>query len=102
MPTIPTGSRPIVMTEIDQFGGAESSVVALSRWLYKQGRPNHVVVSHARYNLAKHATHPLEVVELNPASGPRNKIAALRRYFRQHPAPKPLLSGYQPALHATL
>ena len=102
MQTISTGSRPIVMTEIDQFGGAERSVVALSRWLHQQGRPNHVVVYHDRCNLAKHATHPLEVFELKPAPGPRNKIAALRRYFRQHPAPKPLLSGYQPALHATL
>lgn len=102
MPTIPTGSRPIVMTEIDQFGGAERSVVALSRWLYQQGRPNHVVVYYDRCNLTQHAIHPLEVVELKPAPSPRNKIAALRRYFRQHPAPKPLLSGYQPALHATL
>jgi glycosyltransferase involved in cell wall biosynthesis len=102
MQTIPTDSRPIVMTEIDQFGGAERSVVALSRWLYQQGRPNHVVVYYDRCNLTKYATHPLEVVELRPAPGPRNKIAALRRYFRQYPAPKPLLSGYQPALHATL
>jgi glycosyltransferase involved in cell wall biosynthesis len=102
MQPIPTGSRPIVMTEIDQFGGAERSVVALSRWLHQQGHPNHVVVYYNRCNLAGYATHPLEVVELKPAPGPRNKIAALRRYFRQHPAPKPLLSGYQPALHATL
>jgi glycosyltransferase involved in cell wall biosynthesis len=102
MQTIPTSSRPIVMTEIDQFGGAERSVVALSRWLHQQGRPNHVVVYHDRCNLAKHATHPLEVVELKPSPGPRNKIAALGRYFRHHPTPKPLLSGYQPALHATL
>ncbi len=102
MQTIPDGSRPIVMTEIDQFGGAERSVVALSRWLRQQGSPNHVVVYYDRCNLAKHATHPLEVVELKPASSPRNKIAALGRYFRHHPTPKPLLSGYQPALHATL
>jgi glycosyltransferase involved in cell wall biosynthesis len=33
----------------------------------------------------------------------RSKIAALRRYFRtRKDAPPPLLSGYQPALHATL
>ena len=102
MQTIPAGSRPIVMTEIDQFGGAERSVVALSRWLYQQGRPNHVVVYYDRCDLAKHATHPLEVVELKPDHGPRNKVAALRNYFRQHAAPKTLLSGYQPALHATL
>jgi glycosyltransferase involved in cell wall biosynthesis len=102
MQTIAAGSRPIVMTEIEQFGGAERSVVALSRWLYQQGRPNHVVAYYDRCNLTQHATHPLEVVELRPTSGPRNKIAALRRYFRQYPTPKPLLSGYQPALHATL
>jgi glycosyltransferase involved in cell wall biosynthesis len=102
MQTIPTGSRPIVMTEIDQFGGAERSVVALSRWLHQQGRANHVVTYFDRCNLTKYATHPLQVVELRPASGPRNKVAALRSYFRQHPSPKPLLSGYQPALHATL
>jgi glycosyltransferase involved in cell wall biosynthesis len=96
------GSRPIVMTEIDQFGGAERSVVALSRWLHQQGRPNHVVTYFDRSNLAKYATHPMQVIELKPAPGVRNKIAALRDYFREYPAPKPLLSGYQPALHATL
>jgi glycosyltransferase involved in cell wall biosynthesis len=46
----------------------------------------------------------MEVVELRPAPGVRKKIAAMREYFVQQPAtpPKPLLSGYQPALHATL
>lgn len=103
MQTTPTnGSRPIVMTEIDQFGGAERSVVALSRWLYEHGRPNHLVTYFDRCNLAKFATHPMQVIQLKPASGARNKVAALRSYFRQYPAPKPLLSGYQPALHATL
>ena len=96
------GSRPIVMTEIDQFGGAERSVVALSRWLYQQGRPNHLVTYFDHCNLARYAPHPLQVIELNPAPRARNKIAALRGYFREHPSPKPLLSGYQPALHATL
>lgn len=102
MQTIPTGSRPIVMTEIDQFGGAERSVVALSRWLHQHDLPNHFVTYYDRCNLAKYATHPLHVIELRPAPGPRNKIAAMRDYFRQRPTPKPLLSGYQPALHATL
>jgi glycosyltransferase involved in cell wall biosynthesis len=100
--TLPNGSRPIVMTEIDQFGGAERSVVALSRWLYEQGLPNHIVTYFDRCGLAKYATHPMQVIQLKPAPGVRNKIAALRSYFRQYPAPKPLLSGYQPALHATL
>jgi glycosyltransferase involved in cell wall biosynthesis len=90
------------MTEVDQFGGAERSVVALSRWLYEHHLPNHVVTYFDRCDLARHATHPLEVIQLKPAPGPRNKIAALHRYFRERAAPKPLLSGYQPALHATL
>jgi glycosyltransferase involved in cell wall biosynthesis len=102
MQNIPAGSRPIVIAEIDQFGGAERSVVALSRWLHQHGLPNHLVTYYDRYNLAKYASHPLQVIELKPAAGARNKIAALRNYFRQHPAPKPLLSGYQLALHATL
>jgi glycosyltransferase involved in cell wall biosynthesis len=97
-----TASRPIVMTEIEQFGGAERSIVALSRWLYQQGCPNHLVTYFDHCNLASYATHPLQVVELKPVARARNKIAALRRYFNQHPSPKPLLSGYQPALHATL
>ena len=102
MPSIPTGSRPIVMTEIEQFGGAERSIVALSRWLYEQGKPNHLVTYIDHCNLPSYVSHPFPVVELRPAPGARNKIAAMRQYFREHPSPKPLLSGYQPALHATL
>jgi glycosyltransferase involved in cell wall biosynthesis len=102
MRTIPTGSRPIVITEIEQFGGAERSVVALSHWLYQQGRPNHIVTYWDRCDLAQYAAHPMQIIQLNPAPGARSKISALRGYFRQHPSPQPLLSGYQPALHATL
>jgi glycosyltransferase involved in cell wall biosynthesis len=104
MQTTPTGSRPIFISEIDQLGGAERSLIALSRWLYLQGRPNHIVSYFDRCNLAQYAKHPMQVVELKPAPGARKKIAALRHYFRQQRAtsPKPLLSGYQPALHGTL
>jgi glycosyltransferase involved in cell wall biosynthesis len=105
MQTLPTpGSRPIVIAEIEQFGGAERSIVALSRWLYQHQLPNHVVTYIDHCNLAQYATHPMQIVELRPAPGARKKIAALRHYFRQQPAdaPKPLLSGYQPALHATV
>lgn len=102
MPSPVPGSRPIVMTEIEQFGGAERSILALSRWLYEQGKPNYLVAYIDHCNIAQYATHPMEVIELRPAAGVRNKIAALRNHFRQHPSPKPLLSGYQPALHATL
>ena len=103
MPTTPpTESHPIVITEIEQFGGAERSVVALSRWLYQHNILNHVVTYSDRCDLTRYASHPLQVIQLNPEPGVRHKIAALRLYFRQHPLPKPLLSGYQPALHATL
>jgi glycosyltransferase involved in cell wall biosynthesis len=103
MQTIPAAdSCPIVITEIDEFGGAERSIVALSHWLYQHRRPNHVVTYFDRCELQRYTTHPLQVVQLRPAGGVRSKVAALRDYFRQHPRPKPLLSGYQPALHATL
>jgi glycosyltransferase involved in cell wall biosynthesis len=95
-------SRPIVFTEIEQFGGAERSALALSRWLHLRGLPNHVVAYVDRCHLVQHATHPLQVVELKPGPGARSKIAALRSYFRHRPSPPPLLSGYQPALHAPL
>lgn len=102
MPT-PTNSRIIVLTEIEAMGGAERSVLALSRWLYQHDIPNHIVTYIDHVCLAKHAQHPLEVVELRPCMRATKKIAALRRYFRTQPdAPKPLMSGYQPALHATL
>jgi glycosyltransferase involved in cell wall biosynthesis len=105
MPEIqPTAdSRPIVITEIEQFGGAERSVLALCRWLHDRNLPSHIVTYADHCNLASYATHPLAVIELK-AVGTRSRIAALGRYFksRPHSAPHPLLSGYQPALHATL
>ena len=99
----PPNSRIIVLTEIEAMGGAERSVLALSRWLYQHEIPNHVVTYLDHVGLAKHADHPLEVLELQPEMRARKKIAALRRCFAERRnAPKPLMSGYQPALHATL
>ena len=95
-------SRAIVITEIEQFGGAERSVLALARWLYERGLPVHIVTYDDRAGLARYATHPLPVVELKVA-GTRYRISALGHYFKSRTgAPKPLLSGYQPALHASL
>jgi glycosyltransferase involved in cell wall biosynthesis len=104
MQTPPGASRPIIITEIEQFGGAERSVVALSRWLHQRDVPSHVVTYFDRCNLAQCTTHHLQVVELKPGPGAQKKIASLREYFNQQPAnsPKPLASGYQPALHAIL
>lgn len=85
------------------MGGAERSVLALSRWLYQHGIPNHVVTYIDHVGLANYAEHPLHVVELRPEMRVTKKVAALRQYFSsQRDASKPLMSGYQPALHATL
>ena len=96
-------SRPIVIAEIEQFGGAERSALALLRWLHGRSLPAHVVTYADHCGLASFAPFPIRVVELK-AVGARGRIAALGAYFRARPsaAPQPLLSGYQPALHATI
>ena len=98
-----SGSRPIIFTEIVQFGGAERSALALARWLHQHNLPCHIVCYADHCNIAQFASQPLPVVVLS-ASGARRRIAALRRYFKSLPAgsPHPLVSGYQPALHSTL
>jgi glycosyltransferase involved in cell wall biosynthesis len=103
--TTPTaGSRPILITEIEQFGGAERSVLALARWLHQRDLPCHIVTYADHCNLAQYATHPFPIVQLRPGTGVRRRITALRRYFQSLPAnsPHPLASGYQATLHATL
>lgn len=99
----PPNSRAIVLAEIEAMGGAERSVLALARWLKEHDIPCHIVTYLDHIGLAKHADFELEVIELRPQMRATRKIAAMRRYFRtQRRAPKPLMSGYQPALHATL
>ena len=104
MPGPTANSRPILFTEIEQFGGAERAALALCRWLAERGLECHIVAYRDRCGLAADAAFPLEVVELRPGSGAWSRVSALRRYFAGRPtnAPKPLLSGYQPAVHATL
>ena len=102
-PKPPADSRAIVITEIEQFGGAERSVLALARWLDERGFAVHIVTYADHCNLASYAAHPLRVIELS-AIGARRRIAALRAYFKGRPpgSLQPLLSGYQPALHAAI
>lgn len=91
------------MTEIVAMGGAERSCLALARWLYEQGLPCHFVLYHDSVGIEKFASHPLPVVQLKPEMDPIRKVIALRRYFSDRSkAPKPLMSGYQTALHGTL
>ncbi len=96
-------SRAIVMTEVGELGGAERACIALASWLFRQSLPCRFVTYYDAAGLAKAATFPLEVIELSPALRPLAKINALSRYFADRPNPfQPLMSGYQPALHATL
>ena len=102
-PPLAADSRVLVITQVSELGGAERACLALSRWLYGKGIPNHFVTYSDTAGLAQAATHPLTVVQLHPRLRAIPKILALRRYFREHPSQfQPLHSGYQPALHATL
>lgn len=94
----------IVVTEIEAFGGAERSLVALSRWLYERSIPHQFLVYYDHIGLAKYASHPIQVTALNPDRNALKKILSLRRHFQALPtdAPKPLMSGLQAALHGTL
>jgi glycosyltransferase involved in cell wall biosynthesis len=96
-------SRPIFITEIVQFGGAERGLLALARWLHRHNLPVHMVTYIDHCNLAQYASFPLPVVELHREPGAVGRIKALRQHFAARPstAPVPMLSGYQPALHAT-
>ena len=96
-------SRAIVLTEIEAMGGAERSALALSRWLIQHDLPHHFVTYVDHVDMAAHADHPIDVVQLKPQMRVTKKVAALRRYFSaRSKAPAPLMSGFQPALHASL
>ena len=95
---------PLFVSEIEQFGGAERSILALGHWLHQQRRPVYLLTYADHANLVQYADFPLPRVELRPQPSIRAKIAALRRHFSALPpgAPPPIASGYQPALHAFL
>ena len=97
-------ARPILQTEIGEFGGAERSILGLADWLYEQGLPAFLLPYTHRGDIAQYAKHPLEVVELKPEGSVIDKVAALHRHLRSRPegAPALLCSGYQASLHATL
>lgn len=96
-------STAIVMTEVIAMGGAERSCIALARWMHEHGLPCHFVLYQDQVRLDRFASHPLPVVQLKPRMDPLHKVMAMRGYFRaRRNAPPPLMSGYQPALHATL
>ena len=96
--------RILFIAEVEAWGGAERSFLALCDWLHRQGLPYRLLVYWDRVGLEQFAAHPLNKTELLPANNPRSKIVALRNYFTSLPRGRfqPLMSGYQPALHATL
>ncbi len=102
MQTVP--ERVLFIAEVEAWGGAERSFVALCNWLDRHSLPYRLLVYWDRVGLEQFASHPLKKTELLPENNPRSKILALRKYFRSQPSGPfhPLMSGYQPALHATL
>jgi hypothetical protein len=76
----------IVVTEIEAFGGAETGVVALSRWLDARSLAHRIVLYVDRIGLNRYADHPMDIVSLDPGEGPVRKTMALRRYYRGLPA----------------
>jgi glycosyltransferase involved in cell wall biosynthesis len=100
-----TGSEcMIVVPEVSAFGGAERSVLALSRWLHQHAIAHRFVSYYDRIGLANYADHPVKLTELNPPGRAVQKILSLRRFFGALPpgSPRPLMSGFQAALHASL
>ena len=103
MPVSSVASVDIFIAEVEAFGGAERADLALSSWLYAHDIPNRVLTYSDRVGLERHVAHPLEIVQLKPAGGVRAKVAALQKHFRDGSTqPRLIVSGYQPALHATL
>lgn len=97
------------MSEIEQMGGAERSILALGHWLYRQGIPSHLLTYRDAAGMAAHAAFPLPTVRMLPAETSISgslipKLAALRRHRMRLPVgtPPPIVSGYQPALHFAL
>jgi glycosyltransferase involved in cell wall biosynthesis len=90
--------------EIEAFGGAERSLLALSRWLYDRALPHRLLLYYDWIGLSHYSNHPIDVFAMNPERNPRHKIAMLEAYFDSEPqgATKPLMSGLQAAMHAGL
>lgn len=99
--------RTVMATEILEpgaWGGAERSLVALANWMERQHLPHRMVVYRDTLGIGGRTDHALEVRQLLPGPGALRKVLALRKSLRNHASlwQAPLLSGYQPALHATL
>jgi len=90
--------------EIEAFGGAERSLLALSRWLHERNMPHRLLLYYDDIHLSFYSSHPIDVLTLNPDRHVMHKVGMLQAYFEDEPkdAPKPLMSGIQAAMHASL
>ena len=71
---LPTSSCVLFQPEIEAMGGAERSLLALSRWLTTQNIPNQLVLYVDHVGVGKHANYELIVVQLQPQMSARKKI----------------------------
>ena len=104
-----SAALPVSMftAEVEAFGGAERSLLALSKWMGARGVANEIVTYYDRAGLERYASHAVKVVQLRPEGGVRAKLRSLRAYIAGRneagvPATRFLASGYQAALHSTL
>src|SRR5215469_13158178 len=90
--------------EIEAFGGAERSLLALSRWLHEHALPHRLLVYYDDIHLSFYAHQPIDILALNPDRHVMHKVGMLQAYFEEEPkdAPRPLMSGIQAAMHASL
>jgi glycosyltransferase involved in cell wall biosynthesis len=97
-------SRIIFIPEIEAFGGAERSCLALSRWLYNHQVQHSFLLYKDHINFASMACHPVTVVQLEPRMRALSKIKSLRSYFASLDleASQILASGIQAAFHLGL
>src|ERR1700761_6679981 len=91
-------------SEIEAFGGAERSLLALSRWLHERDMQHRRLLYYDDIHLSFFSGHPVDVLALNPERRVMHKIGMLQAYFEDEPegAPAPLMSGIQAAMHASL
>jgi len=99
-------TSPIIIFagEIEAFGGAERSLLALSRWLTERKLEHRLLLYYDDIHLSFFAHHPIDIFTLNPEAQVMHKVGMLQAYFDDLPkdAPRPLMSGIQAALHASL
>jgi glycosyltransferase involved in cell wall biosynthesis len=99
------GEIVIFQPEFVEFGGEERVILSLSRELHAQGKAHSILCYWDQIDLAKYATWPLKVYQLNPTRNPLNKVLSLRRcisYLHQAGNPVPVLFNIQSAYHAGL